>query len=357
MGDKMETIKSKLKSFLLKVFVATVGVMLIMMRDTVAEKISEALTVCADVLIPSLFPFMVLSSFASSADIFSDKNRITVFFMNKLFRLPSSAITAVIFGMIGGYPVGARVIESLYADGSISHSDAKHLFTFCVNAGPAFIVSAAGGMIIGSRIAGYIILVSVLLSSFLVGFVYARLKNCSNPNEKYIYKDKTDYSTAIVSAVSSSCSGMLSICSWVIVFMAFSVMVETVITNNTILLLYQSVAEVTSGLPSALKVGDVPFSAACIAFGGISVMCQILPLMKKCGIKVREYLFFRIVNSVFVYFITSVIIKIVSVTIPVASQFTPEIHYAPASAALLIMCAVLIFDLSSGETKKMRIFG
>lgn len=353
----MELIKNRLKSFLLKLLVAVTGVMLIALREDVGEKISEALTLCADVLIPSLFPFMVLSSFALSLGIFEKNSRIMSFVMSKLFRLPSAAVSAVLFGFVGGYPVGARVILSLYEKGSISRDDARHLFAFCVNAGPAFIVSVAGGMIIGSVKAGYVMLFSVLLSSVIVGFVYARFKPKNNCAEPVAVISRADIADSLVSAVTGASTGILSVCAWVIAFVAFSAVVRYFINNCNILLLYESLSEVTSGLVSATKIGGIPFASACIAFGGVSVACQLLPAIKKCGIKVGEYLLFRIANSILSYIITSVMMKFVQISVPTLSQYQAQLHFAPASAALLIMCAVLIFDLSSQKQKQLKIFG
>lgn len=353
----MKIRKIKLRDCVLIFVSAAIGVLLISMRESVSTKISESLTICADVLIPSLFPFMVLSSFACETGIFGKSNKLTLFVMNRLFRLPVCAVTAILFGFVGGYPVGARVIGNLYETGQINHNDVKHLFSFCVNAGPAFIVSAAGGVIIGSKTAGYIILASLLISSLLTGVIYARIKKGSSAESTSINEANTDYSGCLVNSVASAASGMLSICAWVTVFFAISGIAESIISNRTFLLIYKSLAEVTSGLPSSLVLGGVPFASAVISFGGFSVMCQILPVMKKCGIKVSEYLFFRIINSISVYFITYIIMKCADVSVPTVSQFQPQIHFAPASAALLIMCAVLIFDLAGNDTEKFSPLG
>lgn len=353
----MEIIKNRFKSFLFKVFVAVVGVMLIFLRNELKYAISDALILCADVLIPSLLPFMILASFAQISGIFERESKITSFVMNKIFRLPTAAVTAIIFGFTGGYPVGARIISQLYESGRISKADAGHLIAFCVNGGPAFIVSFAGGMIIGSQKAGYIIFVSVVLSSLLVGLVYARFKKKDNLQNFIPNTCKTDMSSALVASVTSASGGIISVCTWVIAFVSFSCVVQYFINDTDVLNVYLSLAEVTSGLESALKTGGVPFAAGCIAFGGGSVACQLLPSIKKCGIKVSEYLFFRIVNSILVYIFVNIFMKSINLSISVFSQFKAQIHFAPASAALLIMCAVLVFDVASNDKKQLDIFG
>ena len=352
----MEIIRIRLKSFFVKLAVAVTAVFLIMMREDIGDKISDALTMCGDTLIPTLFPFMVLSSFALSYGIFEKETKIASFVMNRIFRLPIAAVSAVIFGFAGGYPVGARVICKLYEKGSISREDAKHLFAFCINGGPAFIISFAGEIISGSEDVGYIIFVSVFISSLMTGIVYSRIKKKNSIAE--LKTDRTDQSisSSVVFSVTDATGGIISVCAWVIMFMVFSAVVAYFVNNEMLLKIYLSVAEITSGLEYSLSVGGIPFAAACIASGGISVFCQVLPAIKKCGIKVYEYLFFRIINSITVYCVTSLLIKIFDVTIPVVSEFDAQLHFAPASAALLIMCAVLIFDVVS-DNERQNIFG
>lgn len=352
----MELIKNRLKSFLIKLFVAVMGVMLITMRENAVLKISEALTMCADTLIPTLFPFMVLSTFALSCGVFEKQTKIASFIMNKVFRLPVTAMSAVIFGFIGGYPVGARVICKLYENDSISGEDARHLFAFCINAGPAFIVSVAGGLVLGSEKAGYIMFISVLLSSLLTGVIYPRIGKKNGLNLSKTVSLEKDISSSLVNAVTDAAGGIVSVCSWVIAFAGFSAVATYFIDNENLYKIYLSLAEISSGLKAASSIGGIPFLSGCIAFGGVAVTCQILPAIKKCGIKVCEYLFFRIINGISSCFITYLIMKFTDVSIYVVSQFDAKLHSAPASAALLIMCAVLIADVISHKDKQ-SIFG
>ncbi len=337
--------KLKIRNSLIMFQIVLIGFLLISERDEVTVAVSNGLSVCGDVLIPSLFPFMVLSSFALSSELFDKNGKAVSFVIKKVFRLPAVCLPAVIFGFIGGYPVGAKVISRLYDEGKISGQDAKHLFSFCVNAGPAFAVSVAGKMMLGSKEAGYIILVSVCLASLMTGFIYGKIKKHREYTAFENSGHEVSFSESFFSAVSSSCNAMLNVCSWVLVFFAGSAIIRQCITNETAGLVYDSLSEVTSGLTAAAKLGGVPFVSACIAFGGVCIMCQLMPQIKKCGLKIREYLLFRIINSVLTFFICKTLLMFFDVTVSVYSNFKPAVHFAPASAALMIMCAVLISDI------------
>lgn len=328
----------------------TFAFLIICERHTVAMAVSSALSMCGDVLIPSLFPFMMLSSFALRSGFYDVKSRLIDFIMLKVFRLPSCCFPALVFGFTGGYPVGARIICELYEKGEIDAPDARHLMSFCVNAGPAFIVSVAGGMLTGSRSAGVIILLSVCLSAFIVGFVYGRFRK-GIPSENHLISVKYDgIATALISAVNSSGQGILSVCGWVIAFSAFSSVFRQLIENEMLRLLYDCLSEVTSGLSAAAKAGGIPMVAACVSFGGLCVLCQNIPQIKKCGMKISQYLLFRIVNSILSFSVCAVIVDFADVSVSVFSTMEPAVHFAPASAALLIMCAVLMGDIAKIRT-------
>lgn len=338
--------KRKIQKSVLVFVTVTAGFLLISERESVIKAVSDGLTLCGDVLIPSLFPFMVLSSFAVNSGIFESESKILSFVMNKIFRLPAVCVSAIVFGFIGGYPVGAKIISRLYEDGMIDQRDARHLFSFCINSGPAFSVSVAGMMLAGDKRAGYIILLSVCLSSIITGLVYGRFKNGGNVYFAKTSETEKRLSASVLDAVNSSLESILSVCAWLLVFSAASVVVKGFISAESAGLLYDALSEVTSGLLSAAKLGSVEFVAACISFGGICVACQLIPYIKKCGMKIYEYLLFRIINSIFAFFLCRVLINIFDITVTVYSDIQPSIHFAPASAMLIIMCAVMISDFS-----------
>lgn len=343
-------IKNKIKTAMLLLFILLSGAALIVFRDESIKGVSDSLSVCGNILIPSMFPFMVLSSFALSSGVFHKLDGVFSPIMKKVFHLPGVGFSAVFFGFIGGYPVGARMISELYEKGNITKSEAKHLFVFCVNAGPAFIVSAAGSAMLGSAEAGFVMLCGACLSSLITGTassLFFKKEKHSAVREEREY----DLSSALTSAVSSALGGVMNVCAWVMAFSCVSEIIESKISNEKAKLIFDFVSEVTTGVPSAARLGGVPLAAAAISFGGVCVMCQIVPYIKKCGMKISEYLSFRIINAAVTYFITKIILPLASVTVTVyANSPVRAFSYsAPASAALLLLGASLIMTLAEND--------
>lgn len=348
--------KENLISLSVLVFVICVGVLLLIKRTQVADEVSSGLTVCGEVLIPSLFPFMMLSSFAVKSGVFGSMNRVVSPLTQKIFRLSGECFSALFFGFIGGYPVGASIVSELYEQERITDKDVRHMLSFCVNAGPAFIVTAAGEMMLGSKTAGVVMLISVCSASVVTGVVYTFFKK-KTEHERANKTENKNLSQALVDSAFSSSKSMISVCTWVLIFSAFSGIIQSFIKNETVLLIYSAFSEVTTGITSAAKLGGIPLAAAVISFGGVCVMCQLLPTIKKCGVKAYEYLAFRIVNAVLSFITAKTILLFAHV--PIDAFADMEMHLwsytAPSSAVLLIMCAVLIFDITSGQTGKVKL--
>ena len=67
-----------------------------------------------------------------------------------LFRLPGCAGSALLLGLVGGYPIGARTAAELYTSGALTRQEAERLLTFCNNSNPVFLVSVLGSGVFGS---------------------------------------------------------------------------------------------------------------------------------------------------------------------------------------------------------------
>ena len=350
-------IKDELKNISVLILISVIGVMFLVMRGLVSDAITSGLAVCGNILIPSLFPFMMLSSFAVKSGVFGSINRVSAPFMKKIFSLPAECFSCLFFGFTGGYPVGASIVAELYEKKKITRNDAAHLLSFCVNAGPAFVVTAVGEMILGSETAGIIILICVCFSSVVTGFIFGLFKR-KTETEYINTSEKSSLSQALTQAVSSSSGSIISVCAWVLAFSAISAIVGSFIKNETARLVYSAFSEITTGVASAAKLGGIPLVSAAVSFGGICVMCQLFPIIKKCGVKVCEYLAYRIVNAVLSFFTAKVILMFVPVTVDVFAEIEAQAwsHTAVSSAILLVMCAVLIFDMSAGHDKGLRIY-
>ena len=80
----------------------------------------DGLALCGNVIIPSLFPFFVLSSLVVELGMSRYLGRLLEGVMAPLFRVGGACSSALALGFVGGYPVGARTAIALYENGQCS---------------------------------------------------------------------------------------------------------------------------------------------------------------------------------------------------------------------------------------------
>ena len=81
---------------------------LLLLPEVSAQAARDAMLLCAQTLIPSLFPFFVLSSLLIACGASELLSALLSPLMRPLFGLSGAGAAALALGLCGGYPVGAR---------------------------------------------------------------------------------------------------------------------------------------------------------------------------------------------------------------------------------------------------------
>ncbi len=323
---------------------------LIIFPAEIATGVKNSLTLLGSNIIPSLFPFMILSSYISASCI----TDITGNFINKLtckvFGVSGKGFGAVMLGLLGGYPIGAKTVTEFYENGSITKNEANKLLCWCVNPSPAFVITALGKFLLGSSQQGLIIYICTILSSFTIGIVVNIFKR--DTGHSSLKLPCQNQKNAFVLSVSSASSSMISICSWVLIFGAISAGLDCIVRNESIKLFVKSVSEVTNACKSAALSGfSIPLMCAIVSFGGFAVIFQIVPYLQKCGFSIKLFTALRALNSSLSAFYCTLFLKLfpqsadVVKTINFGSTTVNFSHSITASVFLIIMCVVLILEV------------
>lgn len=313
---------------------------------------SAGLSNCAQVVIPSLFPFLVASSIAGLCELPLFIKRIAEPITQRLFRLPADCLPAIIIGQLGGYLSGVKAAESLYSSGVLSKNQSQRLLFFCVNSGVGFSVNAVGNALLGSRDAGGILLVSLSVSSLIMGFFLRFLPDTDSGTAEKGCK-KITFSSAVVGSVASASSSMLACCGFVCFFSGLIAVIGGFINNQTVKIIVSCMLEVTSGCADAAGKISIPAFAAVCAFGGLCVHMQIFSVSKDFGINIPLFYLFRIVHSVLSYAVCGIILYFYPVDVSASVLLGANVRMwsfsAPAAVSLLFLCSLLILDLDNGK--------
>lgn len=299
------------------------GAGLLCYSKAVSAAMTQALALCVQVLLPSLFPFFVLSSmFISTGVIQRLSTRLEKPFQ-WLFGLPGSFGAALLLGAAGGYPVGAKTIATLYQQGQCSKSDAEKALRFCNNAGPAFLISAVGASLLQDPHAGLNLYAVHVLSALIIGFIYR--KNTDHVKYNGITADHMR-NTATISlflrAVTDAFSSFLNVSAFVLIFSVISTMLQQLPLIDSLhclpgggILWYGLLAgflELTSGV-ACLTQGVLPPSSLLPAlsfvcgWGGCSVQFQTISLLHDAGLSCRQYLKSKLLQGILAALITGMI--------------------------------------------------
>ena len=278
------------------------------------EAAKTGLQLCYNVIIPSLFPFFVLSSLVVELGLAGYVGRALEGIMRLLFNVPGCCASAVALGFIGGYPVGARTAISLYEKGMCTKTEAERLLAFCNNSGPAFILGVVGAGIFSSSRVGVLLYLAHAAASLCIGILFRFYKRGEKGGEE---KGRLNFQTqrlsvAFTGSVKNSFMSTLNICAFVVFF---TVVIRMLLVSgalpalsgalSTLLSplgmteqwgerLLTGVLEISSGVWSLVGDGSLSgrltMAAFMLGWAGISVHCQVLSFLGGSGLSVRTYL-------------------------------------------------------------------
>ena len=281
-----------------------------------AKSAVEGITLCLDVILPTLFPFFVLSTLLIQTGLAGYLGQWLDKWMRPLFNLNGACSMAVALGFIGGYPVGAKTTISLYEKGLCTQTEAERLLAFCCNSGPAFILGAVGvGIFSNSRI-GLLLYLAHMAASLTVGFIFRFYKRGQDHDRPLKPPAATlqvvSVTKSFVHAVQSSFTAVMNMCAFVIFFtvaiqvlflmgilpllaQGIGVLLSPFgVTPDGALKLLTGIVEITAGLWSlqgstASLSARVSMAAFMLGWAGISVHCQVLSFIVESNLRTWTY--------------------------------------------------------------------
>ncbi len=275
------------------------GVALVLQSGACTEAARSALTLCAQTLIPTLFPFFVLSSLVVSC-LGTSPNGVLSRFMQPLFGVGGAGASALALGLLGGYPVGARTVGELYRRGELSRGEAEQLLAFCGNCGAGFILGFCGaGVFQSPRVGAYLYLVHVA-SALLTGLLLRR--RVSHAAVQASPTAPQSFAAAFPRAVLSALTGILNVCAFVVLFMVL----VRILSFLPLLAALPEVPracligfwELTNGIAALPQThGGFLACAVMLGWGGLSVHAQTLMVLEDTGLSLRRYFLGKTVQA------------------------------------------------------------
>ncbi len=306
--------------------------------------VKSGLSLWANSVVPSLFPFFVATELLMHTNIVSQMGLVLNNYMRPLFNVRGEGSFAFIMGIISGYPVGAKIATNFRKNNICTKEECERLLSFTNNSGPLFIIGTVGILMFKNTTIGILLFITHILACISVGIIFrfwkknkhSELYNSKNFS-KINSKKEVNFSNlgeVLAESITSSISTILLIGGFVVIFssiisilqssgilnfatMSFSPIANFLNIDSTFISsIITGILEITNGINSISNIAckklsiNIIITAFLLGFGGISVLLQVWSITSKTDLSIKPYLYGKIIQGFLAGFYTYIFINI-----------------------------------------------
>ena len=338
----------KIKNYFVWAFAIMTVVLLIANAQRAIIYSKDALNICFEMIVPTLFPFFICSGLLIYSGFSEVMARAFRFLMYPLFKVAPAGSGAFVLGIVSGYPLGAVTAGELYQNNYLSKSEAERLLAFCNNSGPLFILGSVGIAVYSDMRAGIAMYVSHILAAVTVGIIfrfYGRKKHSSPPTR--MTSPQRSIGEIFSISLSNGISSMLTVCGAVLFFsVASRLMLDLVPLEGALKPVVSGIFEFVTGtvgiaVLDASMAQKLILTAGIVGFAGISVHVQVMAVIARYNLSLVPYIIGKALHGVISALYMGIYLRFFPITTAV---FNPSMSRgaAAASAFELITAAAVI---------------
>lgn len=266
------------------------ALLMIFFGAAIKESIYNGLLFSLTTIIPTLFPFFILSELWTAV-FYVDPDGWICGAFERIFKVNGCAITAFISGFICGFPIGVKVLSELYNAGRITKAEFEYLSGFVNNPSFAFVISGVGAGIYKDTKIGVLLYLTILLSSVITGVFF-------RPQSKTIYKtaENPRQSFDFVQSIKNAGKTSINVISCIIFFSGLIGFISAIVKNEpfvnavSLTLEVSNAVEIISNAKYLTKSSRLILTAFALGFSGFSVHMQAFGFMPKEISKIKYLL-------------------------------------------------------------------
>ncbi len=291
--------KTKFYSSLAAFLTALMLILLLVFSNESAHEAKNALSMCAESIIPSLFVYIAISKFIISRDTLAPLySRLP---MKGLLKLPPASSQAVILGLLCGFPTGAECTKSLYESGKLTKKEAEITLAISSAASPTFLIGAVGGWY-SKRYA-----LVLLISNVVILFIYGKIRQLSlvGDNEKTapLNKAREKKSVTVLESLADSISSASQSCLALTAYITFFSTVRAILSCLIPFLspIFYAVFEFSSGAKYGALLANLQgcvITGFAVGFSSLSVFMQTYNIAEKAKISMRSFFYSKLLLGV-----------------------------------------------------------
>ncbi len=348
------TLRPRIRTALAGFGIACSGAALLLRPDAVAGGISRGLSVCGSVIIPSLFPFLVLGTLLSKSGVAAAVGRRLERITRRLFGLPGCCAAGILLAFVGGYPAGGAAVGELVRSEQITRDEGRRMLRFCVCGGPGFIIGTVGARLMSSVPFGVILFAAHVLAALLLGIIGAPKDTRRHTCAYTARRPALSLPQAFAESVTGACQTLLSMCGFILLFSGLLALLDTAVDNRVASALLSCLLEVSSGCVAAADLGTLsPFVlGVAVGFGGLSVHCQLASSLVGTGTLTPHFWLARLLHGSLTALLTVLLLRLIPITLPVFDTLAPTVQavtdHVGISVFLLLLCGIWLLSVDKG---------
>ena len=296
--------KKKIINIVVIISCIIVLIELLLNKILVFDTISYSLETWINSILPSLFPFFIISDILINYNITNYIPKSIRHIFTKLFNVSDNVITIFFLSLLSGFPSNARNTKTMYEMNLITKEEASHALIFTHFSNPLFILGTLAVFFLKNETIGYIILVAHYSSNIILGILTRKYNTISNIDYTLVQGKSQNFPPVFITAIKSSLDTLLTIFGTLTCFVVLSSIIINRLNlncyNYTIL---KGILEITMGLKdlASLNIPDiykVVISSMFISFGGLSVHMQVLSFLIDTDISYKPFFIARIFHAI-----------------------------------------------------------
>lgn len=285
-------------------YLGFIGILLCFPESTIGYAY-QGLTQWATRMVPTLFPFMMISSMMIHTGVDTYLTKLLKPFLKPWFACSSNGLYAIFMGFLCGFPMGAKATCDLLKNQKISKSEAEYLLAFCNNIGPTYFLGIVFPLLTQC---GYhnktlwlfgLYGIPLLYGSFLGKIAKpsnTEISTMSDITEKTVHVPIT---TALRLACLNSVQSILLLGGYVTFVNAFRVIPDILSLSSYTSSIVGGFLEIVYGLPGIYHNIQIPVSwkafwiMVSLSFSGICCMLQTSSITIEEDLSMKKYIFHK----------------------------------------------------------------
>lgn len=289
---------------------------LLLNKTLVFNTISYSMNIWVNSIIPSLFPFFIISDILINYNITKYIPNPIKKTLKKLFNISDNSITIFFLSLLSGFPSNARNTKTMYEMNLISKNEANHTLIFTHFSNPLFILGTLSIFFLHNETYGYIILISHYIGNIVLG-ILTRKHSYKDNTITYVPNINKNFPKIMINAIKNSIDTLLTILGTLTCFLVLSsLIINRINLDSYTESILKGILEITMGLKdlSLLNIKDiykVVISTMLISFGGLSVHMQVLSFIIETDIEYKPFFIARIFHAIIAGIISFILYTII----------------------------------------------